>query len=122
MTIPFPKKVKHKRIKPTAKTMNRMRGAERRSERAERRSGLRTSVVDRSEGVCEWSGCGGEGVHMAHIEGIGRGGDPTGVRDKPENVAMLCVFHHDMLDGRAPLRLWQIERLLAEVIKLRSER
>lgn len=119
---PIPKHYPSKRQKPTAKTRNRERATERRSERAERRSGLRSAVADRSEGECEWSGCQSPAAHMAHIEGIGRGGDPLGLRDKPENVAMLCVWHHDMLDGRVGWSLREIEALLHEIVKLRSER
>lgn len=77
--------------------------------------------MERAEEVCEWPECGAPAAHMAHIEGIGRGGDPTGERDNLGNVAMLCVWHHDILDGRTTeMRLKEIEVLLAEVIKLRS--
>ncbi len=112
MAEPIPKNYPNKRQKPTTKTLNRQRAAERRSERAERRGGLRTSVVDRSGGTCEWPSCGVPAAHMAHIRGIGRGGDPTGVRDNERNVAMLCVWHHDLLDGRVPMKLREVEELL----------
>jgi hypothetical protein len=59
---------------------------------------------------------------MAHIEGIGRGGDPLGLRDKPENVMMLCVYHHDLLDGRERPNLKEIEALLVELNELRHVR
>jgi hypothetical protein len=60
-------------------------------------------------------------AHMAHIEGIGRGGDPLGLRDTEENVAGLCVWHHDLLDGRIPMKLKEIERLLGELIEFKLE-
>lgn len=60
---------------------------------------------------------------MAHIVGIGTGGDPLGLRDQLENVAFLCVLHHDILDGRSTqMRLRYIEDLLIELVKLRSRR
>ncbi len=81
---------------------------------------LREQVVDRAAGVCEWSACGQAGAHMAHIEGSGRGGDPTGVRDALSNVVFLCVYHHDLLDGRTKVfRLREIQELLKELVELR---
>lgn len=92
-----------------------------RERRQDRRRGLREAVVDRSGGVCEWTGCEAAGEHMAHIQGIGRGGDPLGLRDKLRNVAFLCVYHHDLLDGRTErFRLREIEQLLTELIELRA--
>ena len=82
---------------------------------------LRERVVERSGGICEWSGCEAPGAHMAHIEGIGRGGDPLGVRDDEKNVCFLCVYHHDLLDGRTSrFRLREIEQLLTELVELRG--
>lgn len=58
---------------------------------------------------------------MAHIKGIGRGGDPLGLRDDLGNVAWLCVEHHDVLDGRSKhFRLTYMEELLIELIELRG--
>lgn len=91
------------------------------SSRAERRSALRIQVIDRSGGQCEWSACNMVGAHMAHIRGIGSGGDPQGVRDQLSNVAFLCVEHHDILDGRnTRMRLREMENLLIELVKLRA--
>ncbi len=89
----------------------------RRAERAKRRSELREQVVERAGGRCEWAGCYDPGEHMAHITGIGAGGDPTGVMDTLDNVAFLCVFHHDMLDGRRQMKLWEVGELLRATIK-----
>lgn len=87
--------------------------------RAQRRGALREAIFERAEGVCEWTGCGQPAAHMAHIQGIGRGGDPLGLRDTEDNVAALCVWHHDLLDGRVRMKLKEIEVLLAEVISRR---
>jgi len=58
---------------------------------------------------------------MAHIRGSAMGGDPLGLKDELKNVAMMCVEHHDVLDGRtAHFRLRYIEELLVELIELRS--
>lgn len=112
MGEPIPKHYPKKRTKPTTKTANRERRMERIRERSERRSGLREELVDRCGGMCEWPSCELPMAHMAHIEGIGRGGDPMGVRDDLRNVAGLCVYHHDLLDGRERPNLKEIESLL----------
>lgn len=118
---PFPKPGPKKRA--GTKTRNRVRSAEVRKGRAERRSELRGLAVERSGGICEWSGCESPAAHMAHVEGIGLGGDPYGKRDRLSNVVMLCVFHHDLLDGRTKnMRLAEIEKLIMELIQLRGER
>ncbi len=92
-----------------------------RADRAKRRADLRFRLVARAEGMCEWSGCGQPGAHMAHIVGIGTGGDPTGSRDELDNVVFLCVLHHDILDGRSTqMRLKYIEDLLLELVQRRS--
>ena len=80
------------------------------------RSELRAAVVERSRGICEWSRCTTRGEQLAHIRGIGRGGNPDLTRDTIENVSFLCVYHHDLLDGRQRMKLWEIESLLCEVI------
>ena len=40
--------------------------------------------------------------------------------DHIANVAALCRFHHDMLDGRRRMKLWEVESLLLEVISKRE--
>jgi predicted restriction endonuclease len=57
---------------------------------------------------------------MAHIEGIGRGGDKAGIRDTIDNVMLLCVYHHDLLDGRTMMKQREITYLLHELNELRS--
>ena len=86
-----------------------------------RRSELRAEVIERSRGICEWSRCTDPGEQLAHIRGIGRGGNPDGTRDTIDNVAWLCVYHHDLLDGRTDrMRLHEIESLLLELVALRT--
>jgi len=115
MPAPIPKKYPNPR--PKAKARNRERRERNREMRSERRGALRERAMARAAGLCEWAECGAQAAHMAHIEGIGRGGDPTGKRDDLDNVAMLCVYHHDLLDGRtAKMRLREIEVLLKAYI------
>lgn len=83
------------------------------------RSELRAAAVTRSGGTCEWSRCVDRGEQLAHIRGIGRGGNPDGTRDRLSNVAFLCRYHHDVLDGRTRMKLWEVESLLEELITRR---
>ena len=83
------------------------------------RSELRAAVIERSGGRCEWSRCVDPMEELAHIRGLGRGGNPDGSRDVIENCAGLCRFHHSMLDGRIRPRLWEVESLLIEIVKTR---
>ncbi len=36
------------------------------------------------------------------------------------NVVWLCVYHHDLLDGRVRMVLKEIEALLHEILRLRA--
>ena len=92
----------------------------RRAERAKRRMELHAQVVERAGGRCEWAGCESPGEEMAHITGIGAGGDPKGVRDVLSNVAWLCKTHHHMLDGRIRLKLWEVGELLRATIQTKE--
>jgi len=47
------------------------------------------------------------------------GGNPDLTRDVLGNVWWLCVFHHDMLDGRVRWRLREVESLALELNRLR---
>lgn len=62
------------------------------------RGELRADVVEISAGICEWPGCKDPMKDLAHIHGIGMGGRPSA--DVLPNVAGLCRYHHDLLDGR----------------------
>lgn len=67
------------------------------------RSDLRAEALER-DGGCVWPQCTGtEPLEMAHIRGIGMGGRPSA--DTLDNVAILCRFHHALLDGRSHFRL-----------------
>lgn len=59
---------------------------------------LRRFVEQRSRMACEWPGCSLPGEEMAHIFGKGSGGRRSA--NHPDNVALLCKHHHDVLDGR----------------------
>ncbi len=84
------------------------------------RSELRKQAFQRERGRCAWSLCTDPAEELAHIRGIGRGGNPDGSRDHIANVAALCTFHHDLLDGRRRMKLWEVESLLLEVISKRE--
>ena len=83
------------------------------------RKDLREHVFTRSRGMCDWSLCNDRAEDLAHIRGLGRGGNPDGSRDTASNCASLCKFHHDLLDGRRQMKLWEIESLLLELIARR---
>ncbi len=44
--------------------------------------------------MCEICGCAGWWYPLAHIQGRGVGGD-----ERPDNLANLCLHHHDRLDN-----------------------
>lgn len=115
MSEPIPKHYPNKRQKPTRKTANRNSSAKTRKARAIRRQELRVECVERAGGSCEWSDCHVNGEHMAHIEGLGKGGEDT-----IDNVMFLCVYHHDLLDGRTMMRQREVAYLLHEINQLRS--
>ena len=82
------------------------------------RAELRATVWEVSSGECEWSGCPARAAEMAHIHGIGMGGRPSA--DVLPNVAALCKFHHDLLDGRTDIaRRYEISELLRELVDLK---
>lgn len=71
---------------------------------------LREALMERSNGRCEWPECPSWGTDMAHLIGRGMGGSAE--RDRIDNVALLCRFHHDLLDGRSH------HQLRREILKL----
>jgi len=62
---------------------------------------LRLQALERAGNKCEWPECINydQWLEMAHIHGIGMGGNPKRKYDI-DNVAMLCKLHHDIYDGR----------------------
>lgn len=83
------------------------------------RQQLREFVIERSRGGCEWTSCVNRGEQLAHIEGIGMGGRPSA--DTEDNVWFLCVFHHDLFDGRSHAGLRrELVRLVKEVMAKRG--
>jgi len=62
---------------------------------------MRAIALERAGNKCEWPKCNNfdQKLEMAHIHGIGMGGNPTRKFDI-NNVAMLCKLHHDIYDGR----------------------
>lgn len=73
------------------------------------RSVLRTYVIGRSGGVCEWPGCGDRGAELAHLHSIGMGGRKSA--DEPCNVAWFCRDHARISDGEYGSGGWpQYER------------
>lgn len=84
----------------------------------DRVASLREELIDRAHGRCEWSSCGEWGSDMAHLDGRGMGGSAQ--RDRLDNVAFLCRFHHDLLDGRSHAGLRrEVVKLLRAALRLR---
>ncbi len=74
----------------------------------------------RAGGLCEYAGCFEPAEEMAHLEGTGMGGRESA--DVLDEVAMLCKYHHDLLDGRTHKGLRREHgRLLRETITLRFD-
>lgn len=71
---------------------------------------LRSELLVLSRGMCEWPFCRWPGEQMAHIRGKGMGGSAEA--DTIDNVAWLCVLHHDVLDGRGPSVEWTTTQLV----------
>lgn len=71
------------------------------SDRAQRRAALRLTLEEYQGRLCAMPGCMTNWVddgHMAHIKAIGMGGRRSA--DHIDNVVGLCVYHHDVYDGR----------------------
>ena len=77
--------------RPDADAVQRPVGVDRRDLRAE---------AEKIDGRgCVWPNCRTVGEQLAHLRGVGAGGRPSA--DTLSNVALLCRFHHDLLDGRS---------------------
>ena len=61
---------------------------------------LRLFAFMRANNQCEWADCYSTSqLQLAHIQAKGMGGSDSRKYD-PENVAVLCMTHHDIYDGR----------------------
>lgn len=62
-------------------------------------SDLREQAFALAGWECEWPGCLiRDGLVLAHLNHRGMGG--LNAANVVENVACLCTYHHDILDGR----------------------
>ena len=61
---------------------------------------LREQALERAGGRCEFPDCDlpRPRLELAHLHAKQMGGSKF--RDVLDNVAILCTFHHDWLDGR----------------------
>ncbi len=78
---------------------------------------LRAEAIIRADYRCEWATCGLPSqwkLEMSHIIPLGSGG-----ADTLENVWMLCKYHHDLYDGRAPFKRREMRLLVVELMELR---
>ncbi len=77
--------------------------------------------MERDAGMCQWPGCGvTSGLQMAHLVHRGMGGSPKA--NVLSNVVMLCLFHHDILDGRSEKgRRHAVQTLLSYYLTQRRE-
>lgn len=81
-------------------------------------SALRDSLIAVAGGRCEWTGCTEPGEHMAHLTHRKMGGSKT--VNELANVAWLCQWHHDILDGRTvAYRAREVAELLRVVVQNR---
>ena len=66
----------------------------------EKMTKLRLKAFIRAGNKCEWANCNSSNqLQLAHIRAKGMGGSDSRKYD-PENVAVLCMTHHDIYDGR----------------------
>jgi hypothetical protein len=79
-------------------------------------SELRAQLLELVGGNCEWPGCVDPSEQMAHLTHRGMGGSYD--RNNIANVMMLCVRHHDTLDGRTGLGTlrWELNELLRTTV------
>ena len=84
----------------------------------ERMTQLRLMAFMRAKNKCEWAGCNRSSqLQLAHIQGKGMGGNEKRKYD-PENVAVLCMYHHDIYDGRSYKNSkYEIRMLLTDYLK-----
>ena len=63
---------------------------------------------------CEWrgEGCENRAVDINHIEPRGRGGDPTGAKDTPQNLCALCRVCHNKFELKQISKQEMIEKHL----------
>jgi hypothetical protein len=71
-------------------------------------SQLRAEVLER-DGGCVWPGCDTpqQNLQLAHLTHRGMGGSEAA--NTPANTVMLCLRHHDCLDGRTGLGILRVE-------------
>lgn len=84
--------------------------------RAKRRQMLRDAVVHVAKGRCEWAECNDVGTDMAHITASGMGGAIS--KDRLDNVALLCHYHHMCFDYQmsARQRQFALSQLLRDYV------
>lgn len=82
---------------------------------SEELAALRSELVALAGGRCEWPECAAWGEQMAHLKHRGMGG--SRIANRIDNVAWLCVWHHDILDGRTVVgRAREVSALLGLVV------
>ena len=81
---------------------------------------LRHEAFIRAGFRCEWSLCKTtDDLRLAHLRAKGMGGSPSA--NVLSNVACLCRFHHDILDGRTTAGRQREVRTLLEHYLQRGE-
>jgi hypothetical protein len=88
----------------------------------ERMTQLRLMAFRRAKNKCEWAGCNSRSqLQLAHIHGKGMGGNEQRKYD-PLNVSVLCLYHHDIYDGRSYKNSkYEIRMLLTDYLKRKWE-
>ena len=88
----------------------------------EKMTKLRLRAFIRAGNKCEWANCNSSNqLQLAHIRAKGMGGSDSRKYD-PENVAVLCMTHHDIYDGRKQQgSSYAYRMLLTEYLKLKRK-
>jgi len=64
------------------------------------------AILERSGNRCEVDGCnrldwrGLQCAHIRHRKMGGRKGEAEDIINDPRNIAYICCYHHDLIDGR----------------------
>lgn len=77
---------------------------------------LRSEVIERAQGICEWIGCVDPGTELAHLTHRGMGGSK--IASTAASTIWMCARHHDCLDGRTGLGTlrWELGEMLRYVV------
>ena len=74
---------------------------------------LREELINLDGRTCAWPHCPAPGAEVAHLTHRGMGGTSDPTINEVGNLALLCTYHHNLLDGRTTMsRRYEIGLLL----------